>query len=78
MYVGPMLTVDIISATNVKIQKSRNSPSQVVHMDKLKVCRGETPTSWLLIDMDDNTARASEDAPEDGEIEDDQPIELED
>ena len=30
MYVGSMLIVDVISATNVKIQKSRNSPSQVV------------------------------------------------
>ena len=59
MYVGTMLIV--ISATNVKIQKSRNSPSQVVH-----VCRGETQKSWQLVDMDDNTATASEDEPEDG------------
>ena len=71
MYVGPMLIVDVISATNVKIQKSRNSPSQVVHVHKMKVCRGETPASWLLVDMDDNTATASEDEPEDGEIQDD-------
>ena len=55
MYVGPMLIVDVISATNVKIQKSRNSPSQVVRVDKLKVCRGETPKSWPLGDMDDNS-----------------------
>ena len=48
MYVGPMLIVDIVSAANVKIQKSRNS--QVVHVNKLKVCRGETPTSWLFVD----------------------------
>ena len=68
MYVGSMLIVDVISATNVKIQKSRNSPSQVVHVDKLKVCRGETPTFWLLVDMDDNTATASEDDPEDGKF----------
>ena len=55
MYVGSMLIVNVISATNVKIQKSRNSPSQVVRVDKLKVCRGETPKSWPLGDMDDNS-----------------------
>ena len=52
-------------------------------MNKLKVCRGETPKSWLLVDMDDNTAAASEDEPEDGKNqddgeEDDQPNELDD
>ena len=71
MYVGPMLIVDVIFATNVKIQKSCNSPSQVVHVDKLKGCQGETPASWLPVDMDDNTATASVDEPEDGEIQDD-------
>ena len=50
MYVGPMRIVDIVSATNVKKQKSRNSQSQVVPADKLKVCRGETPHLWLFID----------------------------
>ena len=50
MYVGPMLIVDIVSATNVKIQKSRNSQSQAVHVNKLKVCRMKTPRSWLFID----------------------------
>ena len=42
LYVGPMLIVDIVSTTNVKIQKSRNSRSQVVHVDKLKVFRETT------------------------------------
>ena len=50
MYVDPMLIVDIVSATNVKIQKSHNSQSPVVHVDKLKVCSAETPKSWLFID----------------------------
>ena len=71
MYVGPMLIVDVISAINVKIQKSRNSPCHVVHVDKRKICRAETPKSWLPVDMDDNTATASEDEPENGEIQDD-------
>ena len=76
-----MLIIDAISATNVKIQKSCNSLSQVVHVDKLKVCRGEIPKSWLSVEMDNNTATASEDEPEDGEnqddgVVDDQPNEL--
>ena len=49
-YASPMLIVDIVSNTNFKIQKSRNSQSQVVHVDKLKICRGQTPSSWLFID----------------------------
>ena len=53
MYVGPKLIVDVISATNVNIQRSRNRPGQVFHMDKLKVCRGGTQKSWLPDDMDD-------------------------
>ena len=71
MYVGPMLIVDVISATNVKLQKSCSSPSQVVYVDKLKVCRGETPKSWLPVDMDENPATASEDEPKDGKSQDD-------
>ena len=43
MYVGPMFIEDIVFVTNVKIQKSRSNQSLVVHEDKLKVCRGETP-----------------------------------
>ena len=62
MYVGPKLIVDIVSATNVKIQKSRNSQSQVVHVDKLKVCRWEAPTSRLFIDdREEDVIAASED-----------------
>ena len=62
MYVGPMLIVDIVSATNLKIQKSRNSQSQVVHVHKLKVCTGETPRSWLFIDDGaEDVVAASED-----------------
>ena len=36
--------------------------SQVVHVDKLKVCRGKTPPSWLFIDDGpEDVAAASED-----------------
>ena len=62
IYVGPMLIVDIVSITNVKIQRSRNCQSQVVRVDKLKVCRGETLRSWLFIDDGaENVIAASED-----------------
>ena len=78
-----MLIVEVIFASNVKIQKLRNSPSQVVHVDKLKVCLGDIPKSWLPVDMDDNTATASENEPEDREnqddgVVDDHPNELDD
>ena len=39
MYVGTLLIVGIVFTTNVRIQKIRNSPSQVVDVDKFKVCR---------------------------------------
>ena len=50
-------------------------------MDKLKVCRGETPNSWLPVDMEVDTDTVSEEEPEDGEnqddgVVDDQPNEL--
>ena len=62
MYVGLMLIVDNVFATNVKIHKSRNGQSQVVHVDKLKVCRWETPSSWLFIDDGaEDVVAASED-----------------
>ena len=63
MCVGPMLIVDFIFATYIKMQKSRNSPSQVVDVDKLNVCRGETPRSLLSVDMDDNTVTTSDGQP---------------
>ena len=80
MYVGSMLIVDVFSATNVNIQKSRINKSRVVHVDKLKDCREETSKSWLPVEMNDNTATASEG---DGENQDDgvvgdQPNELDD
>ena len=53
-YVGPLLILGVVSVTNVKVQKTRNIPSQVVHVDKLKVCRGETLKSWLEGDDGDN------------------------
>ena len=53
-YVCPLLIVAVVSVTNVRVQKTRNRPSQVVHVDNLKMCRGETPKSWLAVDEDDD------------------------
>ena len=47
-YVGPFLKVDVLSGTNVKIQRSENGAPPIVHVDKLKLCRGRTPKSWLM------------------------------
>ena len=55
----------------VKIQKSRNSPSHVIHVDKLNVSPGETPKSWLAVDMDDDTVVAFKDERDDGKPQDD-------
>jgi transposase InsO family protein len=49
-YTGPFLVVRVIPPTTAVIQKSRRSNVQVVHFDKLKVCRGRTPVSWTLPD----------------------------
>ena len=46
-YDGPFLITKEIPPSDYVIQRSKRSESQVVHGDKLKLCYGETPTSWL-------------------------------
>ena len=46
-YIGPMLVVEVVSVTNVRIQWNRRSKSMLVHADKLKLCKGDTPKAWL-------------------------------
>jgi hypothetical protein len=46
-YIGPLLVVKQLGAVNFVIQKSAKATPMVVHIDKLKLCRGETPKSWL-------------------------------
>ena len=53
MYVVPFLIVGITPVTNVRVQKTRNIQSKVIHVDRLKVYRGETPKSWLPANKDD-------------------------
>jgi hypothetical protein len=46
-YTGPYLVVREIPPCNYVIQRSARSKSLVTHADKLKLCLGETPQSWL-------------------------------
>ena len=42
-----MLVVEVVSATNVRIQRNRRSKSMLVHVDKLKLCKDDMPKAWL-------------------------------
>jgi len=39
--------VEILGAVNVRIQKTAKASAMVVHVDKVKMCNGETPDSWI-------------------------------
>ena len=47
MYSGPYLVVKQLGPVNFVLQLSKRSSPFVVHIDKIKSCRGDTPTSWL-------------------------------
>ena len=42
-----MLVVEEVSATNVRIQRNRRSKPMLVHFDKLKLCKFDTPKARL-------------------------------
>ena len=46
-YIGPFLIVRVIEPVNCVLQKSAKSKPFVVHVDKLKICYGPTPTVWV-------------------------------
>ena len=46
-YTGPFLVVRVLPPNDYVIQKSSKATPFVVHSDKLKLCYGETPRSWL-------------------------------
>jgi len=46
-YIGPYLVVRLIEPVNCVLQKTAKSKPFVVHVDKLKRCYGQTPTSWV-------------------------------
>lgn len=49
MYDGPFLVIRVIKPVNYMIQRSPRARIIVVHVDKLKKCFGNTPTSWLNV-----------------------------
>jgi len=44
-YSGPYLIVEILGMVNVRIQKTAKASAMVVHVNKIKLCKGETPES---------------------------------
>jgi transposase InsO family protein/predicted aspartyl protease len=50
MYIGPFLVTRVLPPCNYVIQKTARSKPIVVHTDKLKLCHGITPKSWLPVD----------------------------
>ena len=65
-YTGPWLIVQMLGPVNVVIQKTKNSKPMVVHVDKIKHCAGQTPTSWIEVEPPVEAERVAEC----GEIED--------
>ena len=49
-YTGPYLVIGVIEPNDYIIQRSKRGQTTVVHGDKLKLCHGETPKSWLEAD----------------------------
>ena len=60
MYTGPYLFTKVIEPNDYVIQWTQRSAALVVHSDKLKLCHGPTPRSWLpsasQVDQQDVTA----------------------
>jgi len=44
---GPYLIVEILGMVNVRIEKTAKASAMVVHVDKVKLCKGETPECSL-------------------------------
>jgi transposase InsO family protein len=47
MYTGPFLIVRTLDSVNVVLQASKRAKPFVCHVDKVKLCLGDTPRSWL-------------------------------
>ena len=60
MYTGPYLIIRFIGPVNYVLQKTPRSKPFVVHTDKLKMCFGPTPTSWLRAAPDNEHASQQE------------------
>jgi len=65
MYSGPFLVVGVLGPVNVRIQASRRSKPFIVHIDKLKLCLGPTPESWVKEEAGETVQRELVDLPVD-------------
>ena len=54
-YDGPFLVIKRIPPSDYVIQKSKRATPIVVHSNKLKLCTGETPESWLNSVLDNSS-----------------------
>jgi len=52
-YYGPFLITDKIGPVTYAVQRSQKAQAQIVHRDKLKLYRGDTPKSWLIYQTQD-------------------------
>jgi len=48
-YTGPFLVTGVMGPVNVRLQQSKRSQPLISHIDKLKLCLGDTPASWLTV-----------------------------
>jgi len=55
-YQGPYLVIKVLPPCDYQIQRSKQSVPIVVHGDKMKLCYGETPSSWLVPKSQPNAA----------------------
>ena len=68
MYTGPLLVSRELGPVNVAIQQSRRSQPMVVHIDKLKPCLGDTPSSWLSTGDNEMPEEGTPEGPEPAEF----------
>ena len=47
MFTGPFLIVKLLGEVNLILQLTKRSQPFVTHVDKIKLCTGDTPESWL-------------------------------
>ena len=62
-YTGPFLVVEVLSAVNVMIQKSRKANKLVVHIDKLTLFMGDAPAAWVVDDSLDASGESQMESP---------------
>jgi transposase InsO family protein len=67
MYIGPYLVVRELPPCNYVLQKSARGKQLVTHADKLKLCQGETPPSWLSTGREAVAEGSRQDPEEEGD-----------